>query len=296
MVNLKDIFSRTHLFFSSHFRAFPDGTRNAFIYQNDSASPEVARVLLFPSTGVKDGCALIEKRLLPNDSIVVRSDEIAKQLPGVHMGTVLLCLQIEGPLEDSRFRKELVSDWLSLGKGATRGAMTSAGPFSVLNTAETKPTRSFFMFSPVVFRPGAVQTENVLINHSTDPNYADRIEIMPLLSNLNGEVIEGKPVVLEPFGCGIIDIERTFGQRGVEALARTNGYGFHRVRQQGYIFVSYFFQLDQDGDVICGNHTQPPNILLRTTSGQLWKQKIKIMFPWLLYLKNARTSMLDTHA
>lgn len=288
-MTLKEIFSDSNLFFSSYFLVPPDKTENVFLYTNDSARTETARAIIFSAEGVNGpDWKMIEKTLGSNDSFILNTGEI-DTLTEFKEGSIMLCLKIHGEFDKSVLRKEFVSTWMSSASGATTGAMTSAGPFPSLNMPETKGKKSFCMLTPVIAKPLQISTRSVLINHSTDPDYQDTAEVIPTLSNRNGEMIKGEKISIPPFGVGVTDIPKYFGKAGEELLLRSGGYGSFTAFKLGHIFVSYFFQLDNDGNFVCGNHTQPPpGIMLPFTHWQIIKERIKQVFPWLMYLRKTQ--------
>ncbi len=289
--NIEKIFSQSKLFFSSYFRIHSPNTSNVFLYTNDSEKIERVSAFIFPKSGnTERPPAVISRVLVPFERFTFNNKDIEQLLPGVKEGSVLLCVDLDGELTKATFRKEFVSNWISKTSKAISGAMTSAGSFPELNTVNTKPKRSFSMFAPVTWDKGGVTSLNVLINHSSDPHYRDSIEIRPILYNLKGESIEGKIATIAPFGIGIIDIEKVFGEKGTTLLSQTQGKGTLTVRKMGYNLVSYFFQLDANENFICGNHTQPPNVILASFDSnvslrQIYKEKLKIILPEILYIK-----------
>lgn len=278
---IKEAIKKSNLFFPTFFRIQNEFSKNIFVYQNDSDVAETISVVLFPVTGMLEGGGrLITQNLQPNEFFLLDDTMISKATGDAREGTILACLQTNKPVSKISFRKEFISNWLSVDDGWTSGAMVGIGPFSTFNTPETKKKRSFSMFAPVVYKKGEIQTENVLINHSSSPDYTDRIEITPTLSNMNGEIMFGKKILIEPFGHGVIDIEKTFGEEGEILVEKTGGYGYHGVAHTGHLLASYFVQLDNRGNFLCGNHTQPPSgILGVATLPQALKEKIKLMLP-----------------
>lgn len=262
-------------------------TNNTFIYENDTPLTEKVCAVIFSKEGNSGVWKTIEKVIPPFESFVLHKHEIAKIMPDVAQGSILLCLEAQGTFDDpSRFRKEFVANWISSRNNVTSGAMTSAGPFAELNTAESKKKKSFTMFAPVNYEKNKVRSYNVIINHSTDPHYADTVKLEPILHNLDGQSVKGEPVTIPPFGVAIIDMEKCFGQEGVDLLTKTHGYGTITARYVGYIFVSYFFQTDWQGNFLCGNHTQPPSgIFAKKIPFQMLKSKIKQALPFLILLR-----------
>lgn len=292
MENISEIFSKAALFFSTYFEIEEGVTKNVFTYQNDTKSREHIHALIYSTQGSKRPIKIVTKTIEPFQSFILTTEDIKIEFPGVKVGSILLALTLEVPFGKGMLRKEYVSNWLS----EASGAYTSAGPFTALNTAEQKKTKSFFMFSPVVHQAGKVTTRNILINHSTDINYTDSVSIVPELCNLDGECVNGNKVVLEPFGTLVIDIREVFGKKGEAILNKTGGYGTMTIHSFGYIFISYFFQQDENGNILCGNHTQPPAGILggKKTRKDMLKAKVKQLLPFIVRLKQGIQSVHDT--
>lgn len=279
-----EIFSRSNFFFSGYFRIPKERIKNLLIYQNDTEKTETIDALIFPLGGVrKNNYKIIHKILAPGEALVLDTEEMSVLLGGETEGSVFLCLQ--GPsFKEAMTVKDLLLNWES----SVGGSVFAVGPFPDLNIAATKAKKSFFMFCPLIFDKGSgVKNLNILLNHSSDPAYNDTIEITPHLNNLKGESIVGNSVIIPPFGTGIIDVEVHFGKEGMALLARTGGYGGMTIQHVGHIFASYFFQANEHGDIICGNHTQPPIGIFGTsmTFRQLFKGEVKRMFPWVISLR-----------
>jgi hypothetical protein len=281
--NFETIFSSSNFFFSGYFRVPAEKTKSVFIYQNDSPKEETVAAIVFPTGGAPERREhVIRKTLSPGGSLALGTVEIEALLGGAREGSIFLC--VKGPdFKDAVTLKDLMVNWNS----PAGGSFFAIGPFSELNTPATKAKKSFFMFSPIVVSE-ALGSVNVLINHSSDPCYADAIEIIPTLANLNGEVIIGRPALIPPYGSLVIDTKGYFGDEGVALLAKTGGYGGLYARHAGHILVSYFFQTDQRGNIVCGNHTQPAiaAIMGAPTFQEALKGQIKMAVPWIPYLRD----------
>ena len=291
-MNINEIFPKCALFFSTYFRIVNDETKNIFTYQNDTATQETVYAIIFTSKGKDGEWKVITTLLPPYAPFVLTTKDIAREFPGVNEGSILLALAPGVPFEVGMLRKEYVSNWLSEGSGT----FTSAGPFTMLNTLDQKKSKSFFMFSPVVYKKGFLNTFNVLVNHSTDPDYADSVEVVPELSNLKGGMLVGSPILIAPFGSVAIDIEKVFGKAGLSLLENTGGYGTMTVKCFGHILISYFFEADGIGKLLCGNHTQPPVsiFLSKKDVRSMFKDEIKKKFPFLLRIKHRNEMRHDT--
>lgn len=282
-----EIFARSNFFFSGYFRVSPHGIRNYLLYQNDSQEKEILDVVVFPPEGIgKKNWKIISKVLPPRESWLLDANELSALLGEAKEGSVFLCVKGGQKFEETRAQKDLVLSWAS----PSGGSLFAVGPFSELNQGPTKSKKSFFMFCPVVLEKNSgIKTVNIIINHSSDPNYADTIQLTPQLSNLKGEILSGDRVTIPPFGTTVVDVEEHFGKKGIELLDMTGGYGGMTIQHAGHILVSYFFQADSDGNIICGNHTQPPaGIFGGPTTFQVFKGEVKRMFPWLMNVKGIK--------
>jgi hypothetical protein len=286
LMQLDEIFSRSNFFFSGYFRIPKDRTKSIFVYQNNTLETELLDAIIFPCGGIKENKhKIIHKVLSPGDLLLLDTEEISSLLGDGTEGSIFLCLK--GPeFKEAVAVKDLMLNWASVAGGST----FAVGPFAEINAGPNKAKKSFFMSAPIVCsKERGVKSVNVLINHSSDPAYDDTIMLTPQLSNLNGEVIVGQPFQIPPFGMFVVDIEKYFGSDGVTLLNRTNGYGAITAQHLGHILPSYFFQTDVEGNIICGNHTQPPTgIFAGRPLPQLFKEKIKQMFPWIVYLRAKR--------
>ena len=284
-MKLEQIFPKSNFFFSGYFRIPKDRTKSLFVYQNDTEGVEEIAAVIFPPEGVtKNEHKVIERKLAPSEALVLDTDEIRAQLGDLTTeGTILLCVSGEKFDKKSLTSKDLALHWTS----KAGGTLFAIGPFGELNSGPDRSKKNFFMFCPIVVREGELGSFNIIINHSSDPAYRDAVELTPKLSNLSGELLIGKTFTLEPFGCATIDIKTHFGQEGLELLKKTGGEGGMTIQHSGHILASYFGQADPEGNIICGNHTQPPSGAVGVLTGkEMWKDCIKRTFPFLVTMRH----------
>ena len=276
---------KSNFFFSGYFRIPKDKSKSLFIYQNDTPENEEISAIIFPREGKTLGSQkTIAKTLKPSESLILDTDEILAQFEsGITEGTVLLCVNGEQFDKRSLTSKDLALHWNS----ASGGALFAIGPFGSVNAGPDRLKKNFFMFCPVVICEGELDTFNIVINPSSDESYDDAVELIPELSNLSGETLVGSSFTVEPFGCSSLSVMEHFGKEGIELLRRTGGNGGMTIRHPGHILVSYFGQSDIDGNIICGNHTQPPSGAAGVMTGMdMWKNSIKKTFPLLLTIRD----------
>lgn len=159
----------------------------------------------------------------------------------------------------ARISPAVTSHWTS---GAAHCEVGSQG-FGRWNGPDAAARGRFAMFCPVICVDDRRTTVLVLFNHSTDPAYRDTVALRPLLSAAGGTV-EGPEVRVPPFGAGVLDAAEHFGGEGRRLLAAAGGLGTVTASHAGHVLTSYFFHLDRTtGDVLSGQHTQPPASILR---------------------------------
>lgn len=281
-----EIFTRSNFFFSGYFRMSEDHVEDPFVYQNNSEETEILDAILFSCDGINDKkWKILSTVLLPGQSLSLGAKEVRSLLPGVKEGSILLCLK--GPrFKDAVRLKDLMMNWSS----KAGGSFFAIGPFSEVNPAATKAKKSFYMFCPLASRKNGTKNFNVFVNHSSDHEYTDTVELVPQLSNLNGAVIVGAPLRIPPFGTFVMDVEKYFGKAGVALLDKTDGYGGITVQHVGHILASYFFQADTEGNIVCGNHTQAAFGILGGPSFRgMFKDEIKRLFPFIVSLRTKVT-------
>ncbi len=279
------VIPQSNFFFSGYFRIPKDKSKSLFIYQNDTSQDETVAAIIFPREGKTLGSQkVITKTLAPSESLILDTDEILTHFESaLTEGTVLLCVSGEKFDKRSLTSKDLALHWNS----ASGGTLFAIGPFGEVNAGPQRSKKNFFMFCPVVIKEGELDTFNIVINPSSDQSYTDVVELIPELSNLRGETIMGKPFTIQPFGCSSIFVTEHFGKEGIELLSRTGGQGGMTIRHPGHILVSYFGRSDADGNIICGNHTQPPSGAVGVMTGMdMLKNSIKRTFPFLLTMRN----------
>ncbi len=275
----------SNFFFSGYFRIPKDKTKSLFIYQNDSSGVEEISAVIFPPEGIMTRKhQIIQRTLMPSESLVLDTDEIEKRFSdAIVEGTILLCVSGEKFNKKTLTSKDLALHWNS----ASGGTLFAIGPFNEVNAGPDRSKKNFFMFCPVVVKGGELDTFNIIINHSSDMSYEDSVELVPKLSNLSGDILVGKPFKIPPFGCASLSIGGHFGQEGIEFLKKTEGHGGMTIQHPGHILVSYFGQVDNQGNIICGNHTQPPSGAVGLLKGkEMLKNEIKRRFPFLVEWKN----------
>jgi hypothetical protein len=280
---LTEIFSRSNFFFSGYFRISEDYEKSYFVYQNDSLDKEIIDVILFPIGGIAENPGqVIHKELSPGESLILDTDHVRALIGEVFEGSFFLCLQ--GPqFKDAVALKDLMVNWSS----QSGGSFFATGPVSEMNLPINKAKKGFYMFSPIVVDASRkIRSVNVIHNHSSDPYYADTIEIVPRLSNLDGETIVGQASLIPPYGSLVIDTQEYFGKAGVDLLQKTGGYGALTAQHSGHMCTSFFFQTDERGNIICGNHTQAAmGALGGPTLLQALRDEIKKAFPLITYLR-----------
>jgi hypothetical protein len=228
-----------------------------FCYQNMNAVPEeVAAVILRPNgEPVAEQTAVLEQ----SHALRVSARKLLESV-GISdfQGSILLVSRPMAARADGAPYEEMdfYSSWRSRVPGSA--AQIIVGAIRHFNEIGRKEKQSFFMGCPAVVTNNDRKTIIAIINHSSDPNYADTPEIVPELRNAHGRMVKAAPMHAPPFGIFLIDVDDVFGEEGRKLLAETGGYGSVGVWHRGHIFSTLFFHVDRrTGAILSGTHTQP---------------------------------------
>ncbi len=227
-------------------------------YENDGSYTEHLVAILLTETGEPvSGVSIKELEATPGECIAFDAREMFDtSAPAEFRGGLLVVVRnvdISKPLQLGY--RDLVTRWTSPHASSQIG---NSG-FMKLNISDPGAKKSFFMFCPAVLLSEKIKTIITIFNYSTESQYAENAEFIPVLHNTLGESVSGKAITIAPFGCAVIDVDEWFGLNGRDLLAKTNGRGSVTVHHEGHTLGSYFFHLNRvNGEILSGQHTQPP--------------------------------------
>src|SRR3989344_9464990 len=258
-ISWERLLAEKHKVFFSSYVHLEKGFANEFYYQNGGQVAEEVVAVFFHSDGRRVAeIPPITSVLAPAQALVVNASEtlVRTGYPSFR-GSIMMVVHPTAVVDgDDLSQRDFVCYWSS---GPARHAVhIGIGGLKEQNVTGKKENKIYNMFCPTILSTDTRKTVVVILNHSTDPTYADEVTLMPVLSNLNGERMEGPVITARAFGAFLVDVDEVFGEKGQRLLRKTGGRGVVTVLHRGHVFITLFFHIDKKTkEIVSGTHTTP---------------------------------------